>query len=202
MKPATTLKKFISQSSGKVSAEAFLKAHYEFLILGELSILVEPIFQRLEKKEVMPTAALNEIRKIAFDFFVESEANKIIAKETSKKTKNTKSTSKKMYSAVIYTASGNIATFIDNEGNEKDLVFNTDNPLQAESWCNRKLFDLPNCYGKVVNKVTGFTNEISRDSAIAAILRTGPIGAYKKTGSDGKSWKMKAKGDHFHFSHG
>ena len=194
-----TIQGFISKMSGRISAESFLKQHREYMLSGELSSVLTPIIEKIDNGELSAKTGLINIQQSSFNYFMDKKA----AEAVNSINKSSKPSSQKMYTAAIYNEDGSFATYIDNNGDEKDLIFNTDNSLQAESWCHRKLFDAaPNCYGKVVNKVTGFVNEVSRDSAIAAILRTGPIGAYRKTGSDGKSWKMKVKNDHFHFSHG
>ena len=195
-----TIQSFISKMSGRISAEAFLKQHREYMLNSELNNVLAPIVEKIDNNELSPKTGLVDIQQAAFAYFMEQKTKSAVNSIT----KSTKPSSQKMYTAAIYNEDGSFATYIDNNGDEKDLIFNTDNSLQAESWCHRKLFDAaPNCYGKVVNKVTGFVNEVSRDSAIAAILRTGPIGAYKKTGTSGNlTSKMKAKGDHFHFSRG
>lgn len=196
---AMTIQGFISKMSGRISAEAFLKEHREYMLNGELSCVLTDLVEKIDNNQVSPKTGLVEIQQAAFSYFMEQKAKSAVKSIT----KSTKPSNKKMYSAAIYTEDGGIATYLDNDGNEKELIFNTDNPLQGEGWCHRKLFDLPNCYGRMVNTKTGYTVEISRDSAIAAILKTGPIGAYKKVGSSGTlTGKMKAKGDHFHFSRG
>lgn len=85
-----TPKMFLARSTGKVSAAAFLAQYREYLLTGKLAELTMPILQKLDKGEVMPTPALNEIRSIVAAHEAELIAevnNKKVGKQKEKEEK-------------------------------------------------------------------------------------------------------------------
>ena len=194
-----TEKGFLNKAGGKVSAAAFLAQHREFLTTGTLASLTSPILAKLDSGEIMPTPALGEIRQAVLAHMVAKD----IAKGEAAMQREPRTV--KPYTATVYDASGNICTRTNEEGEIKDLIQNFDDTVKAEGWCDRRLdAEGPGAYALIVSNVNGREQRVERDDSIARLYgqrRPGPV--MKQQGSSGGlGWKMKAKGDHFHFSRG
>lgn len=195
-----TEKGFLHKASGKaaVSAGAFLAQHREWLETGTLASLTAPILARLDAGEIMPTPALGEIRQAVISH--------MIAREIVKGQRAVEHTAKepsKPYLAKVYDAAGNVCTRVGEDGEAKDLVQGFDLSQRAHDWCNRRLDEQePGAYALITWQ--GTTMRIERDDAIYRLHgahRAGPAMKRKPT-SAALGWKMKAQGDHFHFSRG
>lgn len=194
-----TEKGFLNKAGGKVSAAAFLAQHREFLTTGTLASLTSPILAKLDSGEILPTPALGEIKSAVLAHMVAKDIAKGEARaERAERTE-------KPYTATVYDAEGNVCTRTDAEGEIKALVSNFDDAYKAEGWCDRRLdAEGPGAYALLVHNGTGRTDRIERDESIGRLYggrRPSPV--MKQQGSGGSlGWKMKAKGDHFHFSRG
>ena len=210
-----TEKGFLHKAKGKVSATAFIAQHREWLVTGTLAPLTTPVLAKLDSGEIYPTQALGDLCQAVMGHMVarhifEGE-NKIDKAPASTGTgTGTRTGTSKPYTATVYDESGNIQCVLtrDTEDAEKDLVSYFDCHHKAQGWCDRRLDQGgPGWYATIVDNATGNVIErIDRDASLHRLYskRPGSGVATKKvaTASGGLSWRMKAKGDHFHFSKG
>lgn len=195
-----TEKGFLNKANGKISAAAFLAQHREFLTSGTLASLTSPILAKLDSGEILPTPALGEIRQAVLAHMVAKD----IAKGEA--AMNAPPRTVKPYTATVYDAEGNVCTRTTEEGEIKDLISNFEDTVKAEGWCDRRLDqEGPGAYALIVSNVNGRTQRVDRDTSIARLYggrKPSPVMKQQSSGGGGLGWKMKAKGDHFHFSRG
>lgn len=196
---------FLAKSSKiKVSASAFIAAHREYLESGTLGSLTTPILVKFDKGDILPTPALTEIRQAVMEHMIavqitKSEA-KILAASTTK--------SSKPFTATILDAQGKIVTYVNSEGDTKDMIANFDNDMQAQDWCDRRLFDgAPDWYGKIVDNRSQYQRTIDRNGSVARTLRSKRGPTMKTSGSKSAPLRMSGKvhvkgGSSTHFSRG
>ena len=201
-----TPKAFLRQSfSSKITIAAFLQAHRDFLTTGELTNLTTPIYAKIDSGETLPNLGLEEIQKVIVSFIIAKNLD-----EAEKKLQ--KQNQSKAYIATIYNEKGEIAEIITERGQIKDLILGFEDSLKASHWVDRRLFidGGPNLRGEIsCDKLRNedgspYLIKISREEALARILRNGKAAASKRVGIKNAplSNKMRARNDHFNFSHG
>lgn len=198
-----TPKGFLHKATTKAAnnATAFLAAHRAWLETGELAPLTSPILRKLDEKDVMPTPALEEIKNVVLCHFLAQETKK--AEDQMAKANEPKV--QKAYLATIFDSKGNVATYLNEEKEEKELRQSFDMAQDAERWCDRRLFDgAPDWHGTVVSTKGLPPIHVLREDAIARILKKpkGPAVHTKGVSTKKLGFGVKAKGDHFHFSKG
>lgn len=198
-----TPKGFLHKATTKAAnnATAFIAAHRAWLETGELSDLTSPILRKLDDKAVMPTPALEEIKNAVLFHFLAQETKK--AEDAMAKANEPKA--QKAYVAAIYDAKGNIVTYINDDGEEKEMIQSFDMSQDGERWCDRRLFDgAPDWHGEVVSTKGLPPIHVLREDSIARILKKpkGPAVHTKGVSTKKLGFGVKAKGDHFHFSKG
>lgn len=183
-----TEKGFLHKSSGRVSAAAFLQAHREYLESGSLADFTSPILCQLDSGSIVPTIALSELRRAVLQHLL-SRQPPVSHTSTPRITKP--------YTGIIYDGDGNII-----EDNGKRLIKGFDNSTETQRWCDKRLYDGAHHWYAAVENNKGSIYHIQRNDAIARVLQEsrGPVTRTNK--SAGGAWKMKAKGDRFHFSKG
>jgi hypothetical protein len=201
-----SIKGWLHKASGKISATAFLVAHREWLLSGDLSPVTSPILVKLDNQEILPTAALTDLRSVLLGHMVAKEAAK-----AEDDLLNPKGGTKKPWLATIYDAKGNIQTRVKEDGSVEDLQKGFDKSSDADRWSDRKLFDAPcDCYAivshtSIVNKSGDLLyTVVMRDDAIARILKVerGPVmKAHSKT-TDRLGFGTKVHNDRSVFSKG
>lgn len=198
-----TPKGFLHKATTKAAnnATAFLAAHRAWLETGEPADLTSPILRKLDDKALMPTPALEEIKNAVLCHFLAQETKK--AEEAMAKANEPKV--QKAYEATIFDANGNVATYVNAEGETKELRQSFDLSQEAERWCDRRLFDgAPDWHGEVHSTKGLPPIHVLREDAIARILKKpkGPAVHTKGVSTKRLGFGVKAKGDHFHFSKG
>ena len=208
-KPRTmTIKGFLHKSQTKAanSASSFLQAHREFLLTGTLAKATYPIIQRIDAGSLMPTPGLEEIRVAALNHMLNrevEEAKTIIEHQDDVQTG-------KDYIATIYNAKGEVVTYIDAKGEEKEMVNTFDDGEHARGWCDRRLVDgEPTWHGEVTHqKITvggePWTFMVERQDSLARILKNKkrPVTTQPKTTTSRLGFGVKAKQDRSSFSRG
>ena len=198
---------FKSTTKAAASADAFLKAHKEWLLTGNLAEVTSPILKALDSKEIMPTPALDAIKLAVTNHMIMVEINKgeaaMAAREEVAEPKN--------WIATIYTAKGEIATKKDIHGKVVDLQEQFDIPQDADRWTDRRLFD-GECtwYGivshtKIVNKDGDpLSTIVMRTDAIGRILakKKGPVVKGESKGNGKLGFGVSCKQSVAKFSHG
>lgn len=180
------IKKFIrGASSGKVSASAYLAQYREDLTKGDHYAVVAPILQKVDAGELYPSPALTMMVRALVDYTL-----KVQAQPKVRERKATKPDAP--YTCVVYGSDGE-ALYERGE----------DSIISAQRWSAGKLVaeSDPHSYA-VVYRGEGEMARFTRDQAFG-LLDGRKIGqAYRKTGSNGGPWRMKAEGDRFHTSRG
>lgn len=205
---AMTPRRFLRKStSAKVSADAFLASHREWLETGELAQFTSPLLAKLDSKELLPTPCLNEINNLVLAHMLGQD----IAKGEAQMDKAARTGEGKPYLSTVYDSKGNICTRINDEGNEVELVQDFERLSDAANYADRKLFDgAPDWFAviqhlKLIDKETNepMATIVMRDEAIARVLR-GKAGAvmHRNRSSSALTWKPKVKESRCHFSHG
>lgn len=178
---------------------AFLEAHREFLITGQLALETMPILVCLERKEVLPTPALKEITSIVFSHMMAE--NLIKAQESLDRASNPSSNPRedKAYTVTIFTADGKVA-----QHDETDLIKGFDMSQVAERWTDLRLIENPGSRAEIAWKGSTTLTLVARDDAFARVFKTRPMASHKRTGvSMAKlGFGVKASQTRSHFSHG
>jgi hypothetical protein len=219
-KRVMTVKGFLHKTTTKAaaSASAFLEAHREFLSTGDVASVTLPILAKVDAKELMPTPALEAIKKAVFQHMIVKETAKAEAHITrlANSDPNDPTSSQpntKTWTATIYNADGEIATKLVQKGEEsieEELIAYFDHPQEADRWVDRRLFDsVPGCFG-VVNHNT-ITNKhgdmlsttITRGDAISRMLSKKPGAVMRQNKPSGTlGWGVKSRPSISKFSHG
>lgn len=198
-----SVKGFLSKTNSNkaaTSTTAFLKAHQEYLLTGEVAYATAPIVEGFIAGTIPATPALIQIKQVVFDHIRlvdEQKAQESLERESTR--------SDKPFQAVVRdAATGEVCTRVKDDGSVEKLQKYFDKPQDAERWVDRRLFDgAPSWYATVYH----FTQEwdiIERGDSIARILKR-PRGAVTKTNSYGSStlgFGVKVREKAVKFSHG
>jgi hypothetical protein len=200
-------KGFLHKANGKVSAEAFLAQHRAWLTTGELAQFTSPILAKLDAKEAMPTATLEQIKSVVLSHHLAVEVRKA---ETAMEKASEPQTSKN-YLATIWDKDGNVCTRINEKGEEVELRQSFDLGSDAERWTDRRLYEgasdwfgviemtkMHNAHGEPISTVIKREDAMGRidKKSKSAVMKAKP----KSTNSLG--FGVKAKQDHAQFSRG
>lgn len=206
-----TGKGFLHKSGrANISAASFLKEYRQWLTTGNLSDHTSPILAKLDSGELLPTPCLDEIRQAVLKHHLLTEQRK--AEESMSKASEPGSGggTSKPYVATVYDAKGNVCTRETDDG-QKDLVQGFENSIEAQGWCDRRLFEgQVDWHAVIVNTLLSdkegnpFSMNVMRNDSIGRILRPKGQPSTRKVGktSANLSSKMRAVGDRFHFSKG
>lgn len=195
---------FLAKSSKiKVSAEAFISAHREYLQTGTLAALTTPILINLDKGSILPTPALNQIRQAVVEHMIAVQITKSEAKILKASTPKVS----KPFTASILNAKGEIVTYIDSQGT-KDMIAHFESDIKAQDWCDRRLFDgAPDWYGKINDNRSQYQRTIDRNGSVSRTLRSKRGPTMKTSGSKSAPLRMSGRvhvksGGSTHFSRG
>ena len=197
MERKMSLKGFLNKANSKAanSANAFLTAHKEFLMTGQLGELTGPILIRLDNRELLPTPALSEIKQLVLGYMIAQQVVSGQPKVRDPKDPNTKASTStsKPYTGEVY---DEFNTVIYSQAFEAHI--------RAQDWCDRRLvLDAGNGWiGKIIDNCTQRESIVDRDSAFSRMLKVNKPPVSKKTGSGDGKWRMRAVGDHAYFSRG
>lgn len=193
-----TPKMFLHRANGKISADAFLKQHREFLESGELAMFTSPILAKVDSKELLPTPGLDELKRIVLSHHLQEEICK--AEASMAKAQEGGGGSRKPYLGEIHDKEGTVLL---------EQAFNT--PQECEGWLDRRLFDgEPDCFGVCIAQFMmtkegePMTSVVMRGDAIARILKKtkGPVMKAQAKSAGKLSWGAKVKQSHASFSRG
>lgn len=203
MERKMTPKGFLHKARSKAanSALAFIAAHREFLTTGELGSVTGPILVKLDSKEILPTPALGEIKQAVLGFMV---AEQITAGQAKLERASEPKASTKVYTATVYTDTGEIATRINAEGETINMVQKFEDYIRAQDWCDRRLaLDSGNGWtATIIDNRSQRESKVDRDDAFARFFKRPKAPTMRQSGTGDGKWRMRAKGDHFHFSRG
>ena len=199
-----TIKGFLHKSGGKVSATAFLQAHREFLLTGELAAITAPILSRIDAGCTLPTPGLDEVRHAVLSHHLLSESLK--AEAALLQQGQEASATVKTWEVTCYDAKGNILTRVNAKGQTVEVQESFALQQRASEWCDRRL--VHDCdgtsFGVIVHIPTGLEAVVMRGDAFARVFPKTASAATKKMGKgDGKlSFGVKAHQSRATFSHG
>lgn len=198
-----TPKAFLHKTGTKaaVSASAFLQAHRNWLLTGEIADLARPILFRLDCGTVMPTPALQEIAAACMGHLMAMAALQI--EKSAEKAEETKSS--KAWMVSVFDETGKIAVRISEEGEAQELTKSFDLASAADRWADLRLFEgAAGYFATITHSSLNVETVVQRDDAMARILRKKPgaICHQPKQGTGALSFRPKVKESHSRFSHG
>lgn len=200
-------KGFLHKANGKISADAFLKQHREWLTTGELAQFTSPILAKLDAKESMPTATLEQIKSVVLSHHLAVEIKKA---EVAMDKAQEPGTSK-CYLATIRDSEGNICTRVTEKGETEDLQKSFDLGSDAERWTDRRLYHGASDWFGVIEMTKMFnahgepiSSVIKREDAMARIDKKvkGPVVKAQPKSTNSLGFGVKAKQSHASFSRG
>jgi len=202
-----TLKGFLYKASGKISAQAFLSQHREWLENGEVKEIISPILSKVDTGEMYPTPALEEIRLAVYSHMMARESQ-IIEEKKEKDLLRKKFFASKAgkFLSTIYDNDNNIVTELKNKDGieeEVELVKHHNMPQDAVRWIDRKLIDLPNCFG-IIEYMGKYYSTVERSDSLFRVLKKPAKCACRKTAATQSrlSFGMKVYNDVARFSRG
>lgn len=191
---------FLHKASGRVSADAFLKTHREFLLSGDLAQVTSPIIARLDAGEILPTPGLIEVQSAVLSHMIAIESAKAEDAILNPKEK----APSKNWIVTIFDAEGNICTRLNEEGKEVELKMGFDLGQRASEWADRRLFAGASDWYATVTHTSMVTKEgepissiIMRQDAIARILKSPKGPAMKSQAKAGGTLGNKMKVSNF-----
>lgn len=196
-------KGFLSKTKTKAanSATAFLATYREYLTTSEVAIVTSPIIAKVDAGELLPTPALEEIKNAVFQHMLVLDSQKheaaIAKQQEPKKTKP--------HVATIYLETGVIATRINAEGEEEELIAAFDMPQAAMRWIDRRLVEAaPRSYATLDHTKTVQSETINRDEAFERVFKVGkgPVIKPQSKSTPRLSFGVKAHPSRATFSHG
>lgn len=213
-----TLKGFLHKARIAKSALGFLATHREYLLTGEIAALTSPIVAKVDCGALMPTPALETIQNIVLAHMLASDIAKgeaAMAKANEPKAaKAEKAESEpkepKAYQVEVFDGKGNIATRVNEKGNEEDIASEFDNHQRALEWADRRLFEGASDWTaqvfaiKLITANGPMTTVILRDHSVERILKVkrGPVMHKKPTSGSKLSFGCKVTNDVSRFSRG
>jgi len=212
------------------SATAFLAAHREYMLTGELAEVCAPIVSKIDANQVLPTPGLAELVQVIFTHNQASELSKAEAAMVKMQERGS-GESDKPYIAKILDAKGNlvnrrigkdeVSVVLDaegdlvaqrkkTEGELEPLEKGFDSHERAVEWCERRLFDgAPDWVGQVEAKnliIQGerMKTKVERSTAFSKILKEGKGAVCKRkpTSTSRLGFGVKASQDTAKFSRG
>lgn len=183
-----TVKMFLHRSGGKVSASAFLQAHRDFLVTGELASVTSPILAKIDAGQTMPTPGLEEIRSVVLRHHLLAEALKAEAKLLAAGEGPAASASK-TWEVTCYDSRGNVQTRVNAKGETVDLSESFALQQRASEWADRRLVHdcASDCFATLIHVPSGLEAVIMRNDAMGRVFPKIKTPVIKQTGSrDGK----------------
>jgi hypothetical protein len=193
-----SVKSFLTKcnsNKASISASAFITAHTEYLLTGEVSYATAPIVQDIVAGKIPATPALQSIKKVVLDHILEVERQK--AEESL--IPRVSSASKPFKCRIVDAATGEVC--LDDKGD--DLIKTFEKPQDAERWADRRLFDgSPSWYGEVCHKDMPWS-VVDRNASIGRVLKR-PMAPVSKGSpkSSGLGFGVKVKESVAKFSGG
>jgi len=183
-----TEKGFLHRSYGRISAEAFIQAHREFLAKGSLGEKTNPILKSLDIGDMLPDPALSRLRSIVLEHLLDTNIQKGQQK--------LESTINKPYTATIF----NNCQIVMIGAKKLIKCFNCS--IHAQNWCDYRLYEGAQQWYAKISHTSGRTIHVDRLDSIARMLKQRVRAVTKNAPQNSQPWKMRAKGDRFYFSKG
>jgi hypothetical protein len=191
---------FKTTTKAAASAKGFIEAYREYLTKGEVAGVTAPIVAKLDRGEILPTPALEEIKDMVFAHIM--QANAELAQKSLERSQDTGPSLP--FEAMIVDPSGKVMSRIKDDGSVEPLEKEFDLPQNAERWIDRRLFDgAVNWTGIILHNGKKY-DVICRDDSIARILKQ-PKGSVCRTQAKSTSklgWGTKCKEKAVKFSRG
>lgn len=200
-----TAKGFLTKANGKVSALAFLQEHRAWLLTGTRKLLTEPILIQLDRGELFPTPALNEIKVAVMNHMI---ATDILAGQSKMSEASEPDTVK---ACVVTICIGDnpvmVTTKVKTKEGEKEvskpMSMGFDSYYKAEEWACRRLQEGgPGWIAKMQDNVLGKSKELTRDQAFGRLVKIKPVPTMRVNSSKGDkrlSGKPKVKGGKYYY---
>lgn len=195
-------KMFLHRAGQAKSAIAFLEAHRDWMVSGELASVVSPILAKIDTKELFPTPGLREIQNAVLAHYLASAVRQAEEKITKREKVANVPSNDKNYVAHVYDAHGNELY------EPQEHKFDTD----AIRWIDRRLIkESPGSYGEVSHLImtdrdgNPLTITVHRDESMGRLLKSKKPAVSRRTGvglNKPHTWHAKAKQTRSSFSHG
>jgi len=189
-----TPKGFLSKATKpNISAAGFLAQHREYMLSGEMSIVLAPIIAKVDAGEIVPDMAVSKIADSTMHFIIASNILKgqkaMKAQEPGAPKESRGSRKAKDWSAGIYNSADDIQIRVKDNGEEEEMYKEFDKSSDAERWVDRRLaLDCgPDCYGEVIHTSSKRRNVVLRDDALARFYKRPKSAVMKSQPSGGGS---------------
>ena len=160
---------FMKKAATTSGAIGFLAQYREYMTTGELASLLSPIVAKIDAKELLPTPGVREIANAVMTHIMAQATAKVEAAADS----NARTGSSKPWCATVYMPDGTIATRINAQGEEEDLIKAFDKNADAMRWADRRLTEASDaCYCEIDHPASGGIEVIHRQDALARAFRT------------------------------
>jgi hypothetical protein len=195
-----------------ISAAGFLAQHREYMLTGEMAIVLAPIVAKVDAGEIEAAPALDLAATLAMHYI---NATNILKGQRSiqaqgqgpKTVKVSRGPHKiKDWTAAIYNSEDVIQIRTKENGEEEEMYKEFDKSSEADRWIDRRLsLDCsPDCYGEVIHTPSARRTVILRDDALARFYKKpkGPTMKPQPGGGGSLSFRPKVKESKVTFSGG
>ncbi len=177
-----TPKMFLKKAEAKISASAFIEAHREWLLSGELAPITAPILARIGEGVI---GCKQQLVKAVFAHMVEEDSkkasakNKAVAKSTNDDSSEEETTA--AYTVAVFADEATLATYPKYSSDEatgevsvewKPAVRNFKDAGQASRWANKVLFEQVGIFAKIIDNRVKTVETVKRPVAIQEVLIT------------------------------
>lgn len=203
---ALSPKMLLHRANTAKSALGFIQAYREYMVSGELADLLSPIVSKVDAGVLMATPAKDEIAAAVMNHVIACDLLKLEQSREKQLQGDTHQPARtKNWTACVVDANEVVQTYINEDGEVKELIKSGDDVSTLDRWLDRALFNgSSEWHGIIEHSVMKVRTVVERADAISRILRQ-PKGAVSRqqSKSAGKlSFGMKVSNDHSHFSHG
>ena len=192
-------KGFLSKATKpNVSAAGFLAKHREYMLSGEMAIVLKPVITQVDAGEIEAASALDKVATLAMHFI---NATNILKGQARSAPRNVKD-----WTAAIYDSEDTIQIRVKENGEEEEMYKEFDKSSEADRWVDRRLsLDCgPDCYGEVIHTPSARRTVILRDDALARFYKKpkGPTMKPQPGGGGKLSFGVRVKETKVTFSGG
>lgn len=206
-------KGFLSKATKpNISAAGFLAQHREYMLSGEMAIVLSPIVAKVDAGELevslaVDMAATSAMHHIMATNILKGQRSIQAQGQGSKTVKVSRGPRQiKDWTAAIYNSEDVIQIRTKENGEEEEMYKEFDKSSEADRWVDRRLsLDCgPDCYGEVIHTPSARRTVILRDDALARFYKKpkGPTMKPQPGGGGSLSFRPKVKESKVTFSGG
>ena len=180
-----------------IGAIGFLAKHREWLLNDSGCLEAAELIKKIDNNELMPTLAIEEIKKAVFDHLMIKEQERGLKALENNRVRSVSNTAG--FKAKILNEAEEIQ--LDNEGDGLEKVFKL--PQEAERWCDRRLVEYVGCFGVIEHRGECW-DIVTREDAFARVFakKGSPVCKVGSKSTGRLSFGVHAKQDRCVFSKG